>query len=106
MFNKIAKKLMVGALASVLLFGASNVMAQSLDLFTDIWVYAGVQSSSGTVTLNRDPADFCLQAVGDLRGMGFEFIAATPLEPRLSALYFQKSDDAAALFCALIIRPK
>ena len=65
-------------------------------------MYAGVQSSSGKVDLDRDPADFCMQAVGDLRGMGFEFKGATHVEPRLSALYFEKPDDAATLFCALI----
>ena len=106
MFNKIAKKLMVGALAGILLVGTSNVMADELNIFEDIWVYAGVQSSSGKVDLDLDPADFCMQGVQSLRGMGFEFKAAIEIEPRLSALYFEKSDDAAALFCAQIREPR
>lgn len=105
MVNAIAKKLTLGALASVLLFGASNVMAQELNLFEDIWVFAGVQSSSGTVDLDREPTDFCMQAVGDLRNMGFEFKGAMQIEPRVSALYFEKSDDAAVLFCVQIREP-
>jgi hypothetical protein len=100
------QKRLIGAATGCLLLGASNVMADELNIFEDIWVYAGVQSSSGTVDLDRDPADFCMQAVGDLRGMGFEFKAAMQLEPRISALYFEKPGDAATLFCAQIREPR
>jgi len=112
MFKEIAKKPMVGALAGFLLVGPSNVMAQSLDLFVDVWVYAAVQSSSGTVDLDLDAADFCMQRVQSLKGMSFEFKGVTQIKPRLSAFYFEKpatdttAADSAALFCALITEPK
>ena len=98
------KKLMAGAVAGLLLAGASNVMAQ----FVDVWVYAGVQSTSGTVgdTLAGepyllDPADFCIQGVSALRDLGFTFQGATPLEPEISALLYESSDDSAVLYCVL-----
>ena len=128
MASRMAKKLLSGVFAGILLLSASNVTAQSLDgfldgpldglldgfvdgLFVDVWVYAGVQSSSGTVKLERDPADFCMEAVGDLRDMGFQLKNMMQVRPRLSVLYFESAEDAevqdaVALFCALIIEPK
>ena len=98
------KKLMVGALPGVLLLGASNVMA----VVEVVWLYAGVQSASGTVeeTLAGepyllDPADFCIQGVAALRDLGFTFKGATQLEPEINALLYESSDDSAGLFCVI-----
>ena len=41
--------------------------------------------------------------LGQVRDLGFQFKAAMQLEPRLGALYFEKPDDAATLFCALLL---
>ena len=92
------KKLMIGTVAGFLLIGASNVMA-----LVDVWVFAGVQSTSGKVQLPYDLADPCMQAVGDLRSLGFEYKGSTQLEPRLIGMYFEKPDDAVTLFCALLV---
>ncbi|MEA3412764.1 MAG: hypothetical protein U9R74_14655 [Pseudomonadota bacterium] len=86
------KKLMTGAVAGILLAGASVAMARSVDA----WLVAGVDSSSGTVAVE---SDVCMGAVAELRKLGFQFTAMAQLEPRLAALYFQSEADAAALFC-------
>ena len=104
------KKLMSGVLAGALLVGASNVMAEVLDLFDNIWVIAGVQSSSGQVEKQFEekklgPDDLCMVGVQALRDLGFSFKAKSQVEPKLTAMYFQKPDDAAVLFCALILTP-
>ena len=104
------KKQLIGAATGCLLMGASNVMAEEVNPFIDIWAYSGVQSSSGTVgdTLAGepyllDPADPCMDGVSALRDLGFTFKAATKVEARLNAMYFEKSDDAAVLFCRLVL---
>ena len=48
MFNEIVKKLMVGAVAGVLLFGASNAMAEIR------YLVVGLETASGTVDETRD----------------------------------------------------
>ena len=89
------KKLMAGAVAGFLLVGASDAMARVVSA----WLVVGVSSASGTVELEED---LCMAAVVELNGQGFTFVTMTNLEPRLAALFFQKSgetSDAATLFC-------
>lgn len=86
------KKLMVGAVAGLLLVGVSGAMARVVD----IWVVVGVDSASGTVQVEQD---LCMKAAQELQGLGFQFTSISHPEPRLAALVFTKADDIATLFC-------
>jgi hypothetical protein len=95
MFNEIAKKLMVGALAGVLLLGASYAMGSQAVRY----VVVGLQTASGG---DVEPTqDLCMPQLAELKTQGFEFVDKVQLEAKLIAFYLQRAEpaDAATLFC-------
>ena len=103
MFTEIAKKLMVGALAGVLLLGASNAMAEVL------YKVVLLQTASGTIDQTKE---FCMPQLIDLEAQGFEYVDQVQLEPRLVAYYLRKpatrrepADAATLLYIANPYKP-
>ena len=92
------KTLILGAVAGVLLLGASDAEACCINV--SLWVNVGVESTSPVAATSK----LCMEAAGQISDQGFSLQDTTQIQPRLTALVFtgmgKRRGDIATLFCA------
>jgi len=91
--------LVLAAVAGFVLVSASDAKACCISV--DLWVKVGVESTSPVVVTER----LCIEATSQIIDQGYSFQSSSPLQPRLTALFFTKNGngrggDVATLFCA------
>ena len=96
------KMLIPGAVAGVLLLGASDAKACCTNV--SLWVNVGVESTSNEVFATET---LCMPAASQIIDQGFRFQTSTQIQPRLTGLFFTKNGNGngaggslATLFCA------